>query len=136
MGLFPQYQAICKNEQGGWFVARTDRGRVVGIASAQLDVQGRVKADGFAHERHMNCMGSLIDEAARWGAAHAASLLDAVILETDESKIAQFELAGFQIAASAEPFEADDQRLAAVHLKMPISTREFVPMHRHTHTIR
>ena len=118
-GLYPRYQAVRRGGQGNWFVARTEDGCVVGLSTVLINEEGKSRIDGFAHPRHLTCMGGLIDNAMRWGAAQGASIHQALISETDATKLTQFESAGFQIVAKADPFMLNDRRLPAVRLERP-----------------
>ena len=126
MGLYPRYQSVRQDNAGDWFTSRSDCGRVVGIASVQLQEDGGARLDGFAHLRYPDSIGLLVDQAAAWCAQHGLSNMEAHIVVDDTDKISLFESSGFHLAGAAAPFELERRRVDAVLLERPVLLGELL----------
>ena len=72
MGLFPRYEAVCRNERGACFAARDAGARVVGLATARLTESQEACVDGFTHPDHSDIWPDLIERAASWAQERGA----------------------------------------------------------------
>ena len=118
MGLYPRFEGIGLGGRGAWFVARSDRGKLVGLATARLDDSGSCRVDGFTHQVFMNAWDNLMGAAMDWGFGRDASSCWASVSIEDEDKRSRFESLGFQEVGSSDGFDLDSRPVGA--LKMEI----------------
>ena len=132
MGLYPRYEALVREGRGEWFGARTDRGNLVGLATAQLDqspieslegqpsiesIGTQCQVDAFTHQNYIGAWKDLIEAAMSWGASRGVPLCSATLSVEDENKRALFESLGFREAGTGEEFNLDGRRVASVRLE-------------------
>ena len=115
-GLYPRYESVRDGGRGEWFAARTEDGRVVGLASARLDDGGSCRVDGFAHKRHVDAWPDLIRAASRWADDRVDAHHGVVCVEDEEKQLA-FESLGFKIGSSDEPFVIDGREVGSVRME-------------------
>ncbi len=138
MGLYPRYEALVREGRGEWFRARTDRGNLVGLATAQLDqstidprlnpsgsrdqpsiesIGTQCQVDAFTHQNYIGALEDLIQAAMSWGVSRGVPLCSATLSVEDENKRALFESLGFREAGTGEEFNLDGRRVASVRLE-------------------
>ncbi|MEZ4865077.1 MAG: GNAT family N-acetyltransferase [Caldilineaceae bacterium] len=109
MGLYPRYVRGLQERQGACFAARTDDGRVVGLATAlpakQEAVAGDCQIDGFVHQRFAATWPALIEAACSWARAYGATEVGALIAAEDTEKQAVFQSLGFVCQGLAATLE-------------------------------
>ena len=93
-GLYRQYEEVRDGGRGNWFAARTDDGRVVGLATARLTEDDACRVDGFAHRRHTGAWPDLVGAATDWAQHRGAQDCFAMVCVEDEEKQAAFEELG------------------------------------------
>ena len=116
MGLYPRYVRGLAEGRGAWWAARTEDGRVVGLASALLDGARRCQVDGFTHMYYAHVWAELLGAAGQWGSARGADQVGALVSVEDEAKLARFESLGFAEDGSGEEFEIGGRRVASRRL--------------------
>jgi L-amino acid N-acyltransferase YncA len=120
MGLYPRYDAVAADGRGAWFSARTEDGRVVGLATARLQAGCACRVDGFAHALHSSAWGELTKAAVAWATAEGASTCYAEVATDDEEKIALLEASGFRDAGRGEGFDFARAHLRSRRLEIDI----------------
>jgi GNAT superfamily N-acetyltransferase len=126
MGLYPRFEAVRDHDQGDWFAARTEDGRVIGLATVRAGGADRLSVDAFAHSLYMNCMADLIDESVQWGRRQGAAALEAIVSEEDGTKLAQFELAGFRAVRTMDSLPLPGRQLPGICLELPLARSAIV----------
>ena len=96
MGLCRKYYYLVKRANADWFAAKTDDGRLVGIATAFLDAQNVCHVDGFIHKRFIDSYPALIGAAIDWGKGRGATSCVTRLSVEDEEKRERFEGLGFR----------------------------------------
>lgn len=108
MGLYPRYVRDLKPGQGAFFAARTEDGRVVGLATAlpaNREIAGYdCQIDGFVHHHFAASWPDLIEAAYAWAKAGGATALRAAISAEDLEKQALFQSLGFVHQGPGEDF--------------------------------
>jgi GNAT superfamily N-acetyltransferase len=114
MGLYPRYVRHLAHGSSAWFAARTDDGRVVGLATALsadgASTGGDIQIDGFVHHRFAAAGPELLATACDWARAQGATTLRTLIAKEDGAKQAVFHALGFVDAGVGEG--ASENRLA------------------------
>ena len=118
MSLYRKYDAVRRDDRGGWFCAQTTDGRAVGLSTARLDDDGGCQVDGFAHAYYSGVWDGLIGVAKDWGAARSAGSVWASVSVEDEEKKSLYEGLGFRDAGPAGEFDLDGRDVAAVRLEL------------------
>ena len=115
MGLCRKYYYLVKREDAEWCAAKTDDGRLVGIATAFIDAENICRVDGFIHKRFNDSYEALIRTAMQWGEQRAVRFAARLSVE-DEEKRAKFEELGFRTGAMDGNFSVDDREVPALTL--------------------
>lgn len=113
MGLYPRYMRHLKEAHDAFFAARTEDGRVVGLATARFDSQDRCQVDGFVHRSFAQTWGDLLKAACQWGREKGAVTLQALALVEDEEKQTLFEELGFVRAGMGQNFAVDGRSVGS-----------------------
>ena len=125
MGLYRKYQYLlspssqsegartrAQRERRGktaeWFAAKTDDGRLVGIATAFIDAENVCNVDGFIHKRFNDSYEPLIGAAIKWGEWQNSVQFAARLSVEDEERQAKFETLGFRPTPS--PLQGEIKR--------------------------
>lgn len=108
-GLFPRLEAVRQDDRGEWFVAHTENGRTVGLATARLCGAGDCRVDAVAHDRHMAALPTLLQAALDWARDSGAIRCLAAICQEDTDKQAHFETLGFMATDERVAFEMGDR---------------------------
>ena len=133
MGLYRKYQYLLspssrseggraraqrerKDKPAEWFAAKTDDGRLVGIATAYVDADNVCHVDGFTHKRFIDSYRSLIDTAIAWGQERNATRFAARICAEDIEKQALFSDFGFRTGPIDGTFTISEREVPAVSL--------------------
>ena len=116
MGLYPGYQKLRQDDNGTWFAARTDDGRVVGMASACLFSPSECRVDGFVHGGAANAWEHLMGATLKWARRAGATRILAEVSTEDEEKTALFEASGFTIEGDGDGFALDDREVPSAVL--------------------
>jgi len=117
MGLYPKYEEIPAGGKGAWFVACTDDGRTVGLATARLRDSGHCYIDGFAHENFAGEWGALMRSAMGWAEQAGAGGLRAEVSVEDEEKVALFESLGFHGVGEGAGFALAERTVRSIILE-------------------
>ena len=116
MGLCRKYYYLVKREDAEWFAAKTDDGRLVGIATAFIDAENICRVDGFIHKRFNDSYKLLIDAAIEWGQERNATRFAARICAEDIEKRALFDDFGFQTGPIDGTFTISEREVPAVSM--------------------
>ena len=108
MGLCRKYYYLVKRDNAEWFASKTDDGRLVGIATAWVDVENICHVDGFIHARFMDSYDALMNAAIGWGTQQESVRIATRLSVEDEEKQAKFEELGFR--PSPSPFQGEIKR--------------------------
>ena len=96
-----------------WFAAKTNDGRLVGIATAWIDGDNICHVDGFIHKRFNGSYDPLIGAAIKWGERHNSVRFTSRLSVEDEEKRANFEKLGFRVGALNGTFAVGDRDVPA-----------------------
>ena len=96
-----------------WFAAKTNDGRLVGIATAWIDAENVCHVDGFTHKRFNGSYDPLIGAAIKWGERHNSVRFTSRLSVEDEEKRANFEKLGFRVGALNGTFAVGDRDVPA-----------------------
>ena len=118
MGLCRKYYDLVRRDGATWFAAKTDDGRLVGIATARTDVANVCSVDGFIHARFGDSYDALIGAAIEWGRSQDAVRITTKLSVEDEDKQAAFESLGFRKGSLDGTFTLDDSEVAAVTMTL------------------
>ncbi|MDE2821964.1 MAG: GNAT family N-acetyltransferase, partial [Chloroflexota bacterium] len=118
MGLCRKYYDLVKRDGATWFAAKTDDGRLVGIATARTDDANVCSVDGFIHARFGDSYDALIGAAIEWGRSKDAVRITTRLSVEDEDKQAAFESLGFRKGDVDGTFTLDDREVAAVAMTL------------------
>ena len=118
MGLCRKYYYLVKRGDAEWFAAKTNDGRLVGIATARVDTDGVCSVDGFIHGRFKDSYEALITAAIEWGEQRNAVRFTARLSVEDEEKRAEFEELGFRDGAQDGVFTVGDREMPAVAMTL------------------
>ncbi len=118
MGLCRKYYDLVKYNGTAWFAAKTDDGRLVGIATARMDDANVCAVDGFIHARFGDSYGALIGASIEWGRSQDAVQVTTRLSVEDEDKRAAFESLGFRKGSVDGSFALDDREVAAVAMTL------------------
>ena len=124
MGLCRKYYYLLKSspsrgeiQRGShcaeWFAAKTDDGRLVGIATAFIDSDGICHVDGFIHKRFIDSYEALIGTAMKWGEQRSSSRFVTRLSVEDEEKRSKFEALGFQVGPGDGTFTVGESEMPA-----------------------
>ena len=116
MGLCRKYYYLVKREDAEWFAAKTDDGRLVGIATAFIDAENVCRVDGFIHARFNDSYEALIDAAIEWGRERNATRFAARICAEDIDKRAFFGDFGFRTGSIDGTFIISEREVPAVSM--------------------
>ena len=120
MGLYPRYVRHLAHGSSAWFAARTNDGRVVGLATAlsadEASIRGDVQIDGFVHHRFAAAGPELLATACDWARSQGATTLRTLIAKEDGAKQAVFHALGFVDAGVGELL--NDHQMAIWHTKI------------------
>ena len=111
MSLYPKYESLAR-AGGTWFELRCDRGRTVGLATAQLAEPGKCRVDGFFHVLYREGWPDLIEAVCRWGSERGAEESEAAVCVEDEEKQEAFQMLGFAVDRGSDMI-ADGRTLAS-----------------------
>ena len=131
MGLYRKYQYLlspssqseggrerAKRERRGmpaeWFAAKTDDGRLVGIATAFIDAENVCHVDGFIHKRFNGSYEPLIGAAIKWGERQNYVRFAARLSVEDDEKRHHFEKLGFLTGTVGGDFVVDNRDVPAL----------------------
>lgn len=131
MGLYRKYQYLLSpssQSEGGraraqrerrgmpaeWFAAKTDDGRLVGIATAYVDADNVCHVDGFVHTRFNDSYDALMNVAISWGTQQESVRTTTRLSVEDEEKQAKFAAQGFRIGRTDGTFTVDDREVKAI----------------------
>lgn len=117
-GLYRQYEEVRDGGRGNWFAARTDDGRVVGLATARLTEDDACRVDGFAHRRHTGAWPDLVGAATDWAQRRGAQDCFAMVCVEDEEKQAAFEELGFGKKETSATFSIGERTVGAVRMEL------------------
>jgi len=120
MGLFPRYQELATERAGQWFVARTGRGSIVGLASVGIRDQQVVQADVFCHPNFPTASSELLDCCRDWATRQGAGQMRVQVATLDEGKRATLTSWGFVETGPAEEIQAAGESLTAVWLGLDL----------------
>jgi len=120
-GLYMKCANVGNDENGARFSARTDDGRVVGMSTARLDVDGSCAVDGFVQHRYRDLLNDLIEQAAAFGSSQGAGAVHAHLSREDNGKRRLFEGLGFREVGPAPDFVLDGLQLNQKREIEPIS---------------
>ena len=120
MGLYSKYDSLGDDGRGAWFVARSERGRVVGLSSVNMDDSHRAQIDGFVHQDFLGSWSDLIVAPIEWAAKHHASLLTVKLCDQDKDKLRRFPSLGFKRRHASEGFLLDQQQFGTTWLERAI----------------
>jgi GNAT superfamily N-acetyltransferase len=115
MGLCRKYYQLVERDSGEWFAARTAKGRLVGIATAQIEA-GVGHVDGFTHGRHTSCWSELMQAAMVWADSRGASSFATRVSAEDEDKQALFASLGFERRGPSGTFDLGERRVPALEM--------------------
>ena len=118
MGLCRKYYYLVKREAAGWFAAKTDDGRLVGIATAGIDAENVCHIDGFIHHRFNDSYPALIRAAIHWGKQQNATRFLAQLSAEDEEKQAHFTELGFRAEVHEGTFTVGDREVPKVPMAL------------------
>ncbi|MCY4475370.1 MAG: GNAT family N-acetyltransferase [Chloroflexi bacterium] len=130
MGLYRKYQYLLSpssQSEGGreraqrehrgmlaqWFAAKTDDGRLVGIATAYVDAENVCHVDGFVHTRFNDSYEPLMGAAIKWGERQNTVRFTARLSVEDEEKQVYFESFGFRPGGEDGKFSIGDRDVPA-----------------------
>ncbi|MXZ02571.1 MAG: GNAT family N-acetyltransferase [Chloroflexi bacterium] len=99
-----------------WFAAKTDDGRLVGIATAFIDADDVCHVDGFIHARFSDSYDALISAAIAWGTQQSAVRIATRLSVVDEEKRLQFEAIGFRAGTDDGTFTIGDRDVKAISM--------------------
>ena len=116
MGLYPRYARLLTEGSGAWFAARTQQGRLVGLATARPNGAGDCQVDGFTHAGVMDAWHKLMRKPLEWAAERGASTCFARVSVEDEEKRDGFLALGFREDGVGEPFLVGERTLPSVRL--------------------
>ncbi len=133
MGLYRKYQYLLSSSshsEGGreraqrerrgmlteWFAAKTDDGRLIGIATAYVDADNVCHVDGFVHARFGESYDALIGAAIGWGHKRKSGRITSRLSVEDEEKRAKFEDVGFRAGSIQGTFDIADRELPALSM--------------------
>lgn len=108
-GLFPRLEAVREKRRGDWFVAHTEDGRTVGLATARICGESDCRVDAVTHHHHRSALQDLLDVAMTWARTHGAMGCHAAISCEDTDKQQHFKALGFQPTEEAIVFEMGDR---------------------------
>ena len=97
-----------------WFAAKTDDGRLVGIATAYVDTDNVCHVDGFVHARFMDSYDALINAAIGWGMQQESVGIATRLSVEDEEKRAELEALGFRVGSIDGTFAVGDREVRAL----------------------
>ena len=115
MGLYVRYERM-RRSGGAWFVAKTAKGKVVGLATARRDEAGDCQIDGFAHARFAQVWEALVQAALNRCSGQRSSQCYAVVSVEDEEKQSLLESLGFRRTGTGEEFDLDGRRVASIRM--------------------
>ena len=96
-----------------WFAAKTNDGRLVGIATAFIDGENICSVDGFIQKRFNDSYDALIGAAITWGEKRNSVRFATRLSVEDEEKRANFEKLGFRVGALDGTFAVGDRDVPA-----------------------
>jgi GNAT superfamily N-acetyltransferase len=114
MGLFPRYQAVRDEGAGEWFVATTETGCLVGLATARSRGPEVVQVDGFSQAGFPGVQREMLDRCLHWSRARQAGRCEALIAGCDEEKMQAFSLLGFSPTRTGPNIGMDGNQLATI----------------------
>ena len=114
MGLFPRYQAVRDEGAGEWFVATTETGCLVGLATARSRGPEVVQVDGFSQAGFPGVQREMLERCLHWARARQAGRCEALIAGCDEGKMQAFGLLGFSPTRTGPKIEMGGNQLATI----------------------
>ena len=114
MGLCRKYYYLVKRDNAEWFAAKTDDGRLVGIATGYIDADNVCHVDGFVHARINAAYNELIGATIDWGEGAGATRCVTRLSVEDEEKRAHFEALDFRVGAIDGTFTIGERDIPAV----------------------
>ena len=99
-----------------WFAAKTDDGRLVGLATAFTVAEGICYVDGFIHKRFIDSYEALVGAAIEWGKKLKAVRFATRLSVEDEEKRAKFEELGFRARSQEGTFILGEREVPAVSM--------------------
>ena len=96
-----------------WFAAKTNDGRLVGIATAWIDGDNVCHVDGFTHKRFNDSYDLLIGSAIEWSEQRNSVRFATRLSVEDEEKRANFEELGFGAGKLNGTFAVGDRDVHA-----------------------
>ena len=129
MGLCRKYYYLVKRDNAEWFAAKTDDDRLVGIATAYVDVNDDCQVDGFVHARFSDAYSALINAAIDWGTQQNAGRIATRLSVEDEDKRSKFHAIGFRPSPSSfhgeikrgspdDTFTVGDRKVKAIAMSL------------------
>lgn len=119
MSLYPMYQAVRSVGKGEWFAARTEQGKVVGLASARLGDSNEACIDGFAHRNFAEILEALVRSAVAWAQERNAASCYALISAEDEEKQKRFASMGFLESREGQiEFELGGRQIRSLRMEL------------------
>ena len=116
MGLCRKYYYLVKQPNAEWFAAKTNDGRLVGIATGYIDTDNVCHVDGFVHARFGESYNALIGAAIGWGHKRKSGRITSRLSVEDEEKRAKFEDIGFRAGSIQGTFDIADRELPALSM--------------------
>lgn len=118
MGLCRKYYYLVKRGDTEWFAAKTNDGRLVGIATAFINAENICRVDGFIHKRFSESYDALIGAAIGWGHKRKSGRITSRLSVEDEKKRAKFEDIGFRAGSIQGTFDIADRELPALSMML------------------
>lgn len=117
MGLYPRYETTARNGARAWFVARTPRGKTVGMATAFLEASGCARIDAFTHRNFTDAWEALVRAAMRWSRTRGATRYATSVCEDDGEKLASYIAVGFRKTGAGGCFDLGERQVPSVVLE-------------------
>ncbi len=99
-----------------WFAAKTDDGRLVGIATAWIDAEQVCNVDGFVHKRFTDSYEALIETAIEWGRKGSAKRIASRLCVEDIEKRSLFGGFGFRAGPIDGTFNISEREVPAISM--------------------
>ena len=113
MGLCRRYYRVVEQENAEWYAARTNDGKLIGIATGLIDHDAVCDIDGFTHKRYEEYWPELIKAVIAWGDRHSANSFRTLVSSDDLDKLALFQELGFSSTGRQSQFNLGERSVVA-----------------------
>ena len=113
MGLCRRYYRVVEQENAEWYAARTNDGKLIGIATGLIDHDAVCDIDGFTHKRYEEYWPELIQAVIAWGDRHSATSFRTLVSSDDLDKLALFHELGFSSTGRQSQFNLGERSVVA-----------------------